>query len=107
MPDWTTPSFASLPEAAPGWRWVGSRIMDEEQYRIEGWKRQTREVVEFDEAGHASKSFVTYWTGTLDGYRAYSRLRAGRKATRKRRWQEREEEEQAYTDWVNEQAAGR
>lgn len=99
--DWTTPSFRDLP-AVPGsdCRWVGTNLMDEEQYTTEGWQRLIKEVTDF--SGEVPRTvLVEYWRLDVQGAIRYGALRRSRRDQRKRLWQEREREEQAYTDWVN------
>jgi hypothetical protein len=61
-----SPPFISLPEVQEGLRLVGTSIMDEEQYRVEGWHLSSR----------------GYWVARLDGLREYGRIRQERRELR-------------------------
>lgn len=83
---WTTPDFPTLPKTSDvRFRMAGSRLVDDEQYRLEGW----------EQCEHG------YWRISPEGCQEYVRLKDQRRAERKEAWQERESQEQAFTDWVN------
>lgn len=86
---WSTPPFSTLPVLeGTECRWVGATVMDEEEYRVSRYECRV--------IGDG-----TYWRASIAGMEEYARLRKGRRDQRKRMWQEREEAEQSYTDWVN------
>ena len=89
MSDWQSPPFTSLKASSqPEFRWVGSRLMDEEQYRVECWEmRPNGEAV--------------YWRGRVSGFEEYAELRRRRREDRKASWQTRMDAEDEYTDYVN------
>jgi hypothetical protein len=85
--NYRTPPFEELP-GGPDLRWVGSTIMDEEQYRVERW-----ECTVIGES--------TYWRCHIPGVLEYARLRQSRRADRKARWQARQDDEaDEYQQWM-------
>jgi len=81
--DWHTPPFADLPEIGnPDYRLVAG-LMDEEQYRVEGWQCMER-------------GGMTYWRGSARGFEEYTRLRKDRLAASNARYHAREE---ANDEW--------
>ena len=62
------PDFPTLPEVQPSktHRYVGTTMMDEEQYRVEGWTQDAK----------------GYWHATLAGLQEYGRLIAARREAR-------------------------
>lgn len=90
----TSPPFQSLRDDGGGFRWVGSTVMDREQYELEGWHIDGFYV---QEDGRREP----YWKATLSGLRAYSRLSRDRRAEKKAAWQTREEAEQEFRDYVD------
>jgi hypothetical protein len=84
----------SLPRSSDDrFRWVGSRLVDEEQYRIEGWQRGPEFTDKYGGTAH-------YWRPSIEGCEAYFRLREGRKAERKAAWQSRQESDDEWSDHV-------
>ena len=82
---WGTPGFDSLPASADTrFRWVGYVLVDDEQYRTEGWERS--------EDG--------YWRISIEGCVAYANLRAGRRAERKSSWQARQDADDQWSDYI-------
>ena len=81
----TTPPFADLPPSSePHLRWCGSSLMDEEQYRMEGW--------------HVAGS--GQWRASLRGMQEYAELRSRRRAERKAAWRAREEADDEWSGYV-------
>ena len=98
--DWTTPPFDSLPALLGSpCRWVGSQVMDEEQYRLERWECSTRKAWDF--SGPTPKSVTaTYWRASIVGMGEYGDLRGLRRADRKAAWQARQEADDEWSRHV-------
>ena len=86
MSDWTTPPFTDLPPAdGSDCRWVGSTLMNEEQYRMEWWQRTV--------SGGSD-----YWrVGSLKGVEEYAALRRLRRADRKTAWKTQQETNEGWS----------
>ena len=90
MSAWTAPAFSSLPILdGTDCRWVGTTVMDEEQYRLERWQR--RQVAD-----------AIYWQASIPGMIEYGQLRQLRRDDRKAAWQTRQA---ADDDWSRHVAA--
>lgn len=104
----TSPPFSNLPHFEDGLRYVNGMVMDEEQYGIEGWH-----IVGYYIAEDGTK--VPYWKALLPwepdqdvirgkpdyGLRGYARLLMKRKADKKVAWETRQEEEDAFREYVD------
>jgi hypothetical protein len=95
---WSTPPFASLPIAAGEARWVGSQIMERDQYVGEGWERMTKQVGEKDALGTWTMVHVDYWRLRLSSAIAWNGRRRQTIAERHEVWKQRQEEQQATWD---------
>ncbi len=96
MPNWTIPDFDSLPASVDArFRWAGHVLVDEEQYRTEGWQR----TVETWRPEKGDRD-VGYWRIDIAGCEAYIRLRTQRRADRKASWQARQEADDEWSDRV-------
>lgn len=92
---WSTPTFDSLPKSTDArFRWAGSRLVDEEQYRLEGWQRSS------DMFPDRNGAPCHYWRIDVEGCRDYSRLKDQRKADRKEAWQARQEADDQWSDYI-------
>lgn len=77
-------TFQELPDVGNGYRLMGSTVIDEEQFRVEGWHLV---------AGQ--------WTARLEGLHRYAQLRRQRKAERKAAWQTRQESDEEWSSHVS------
>jgi hypothetical protein len=92
---WTTPPFEALPASTdPRFRWAGTHLLDEEQFRVEGWQRS---VQTFPDKYGAPQH---YWRPSVEGCEASARLRADRKTERKAVWQSRQESDDEWSEHV-------
>jgi hypothetical protein len=87
--EYHAPPFASLPilDGGSGERWVGSTVMDEEQYRVERWEATMVGPHE-------------YWRASSEGMESYHALRKGRREDRKAAWQARQEADDEWSAHV-------
>lgn len=76
-------TFSDFDDMGNGLRLVATSIMDEEQFRVEGW--------------HLYRG--TEWRPTIPGIHAYAALREKRRLERKQAWRQREERD---TEWTRE-----
>lgn len=77
-------TFHDLPAVVgyPDLRWVGSMLMDEEQFRVEQWSQRNGE-----------------WQVSIPGIHAYAKLRADRRNDRRQSWAERNEADDEASDY--------
>ena len=97
---YTTPPFDTLRvlEGTDA-RWVGSTIMDEEQYRVEAWEQSPHEFVDGSGVRHPCHS----WRASISGMNAYAEIRKRRRAAQ---WQARQEDDPAHQAWINDMVEG-
>ena len=99
MSTYTTPPFDTLRSlTGTECRWVGSTIMDEEQYRVERWEQSPHE---FKDASDVEQPCAS-WRASISGMNAYAEIRKRRRADRKSQWQARQEDDPAHQSWINE-----
>jgi hypothetical protein len=85
------PPFEQLPDTGcPGFRWVGTTMMDEDQYRGEGWHVATRFT-------RPDGKVIETWSADFTGLQARSIARAGRLSG----WRRRQEEDASWRDAVD------
>lgn len=87
MNTWMTPDWESIaPDSVnPSLKWIGSALMDEEQYHLERW--------EVNEQG--------YWRASIAGMNEYAALRRRRKDDRKAAWAAREASLDEYSEQMS------
>jgi hypothetical protein len=88
------PDFLTLPEAegTGGLRWVGSTMMDSEQFHTEQWR-----VIDVAELNGQR---VEYFGASIEGLRAYGRLVHQRREARKLAAIRRAEEDASWREAV-------
>ena len=89
------PPFPTLPTipGCPDVRWVGTTIMDAEEYTICGWHVVgTYPVNDVD---------IYVWAAEFDGLRRYGEMQASRRAATRQRVRERAQEDAAWRERVD------